>query len=290
MPEVPSIAWNGISIRAPLEWEPSILERDFMRLEQDGRSVAELKWRRVRGRFSVRRHIRRLDRKSGGAQIREFSPGPDWEAAAEALRGSGFAVTLLEWDGAAGAVLHSPATGLAVLAQFPQTAEGASVLASLRCHWGGTTMPWRLYGVQARIPTDFLLDTFRFQPGRYCLEFRRPRRRVATEVKPGDFRRGPGTSLVLERYAPADVMLAKQDFSSWIEINYRKVIVGEEQQNSDMIDWIGRQKRFLRPALRHCGRVWRDRAANAVFAVRAQGELELAPAAFNRICNDYGAV
>ncbi|WP_147819767.1 hypothetical protein [Salidesulfovibrio onnuriiensis] len=290
MPEAPSIAWNGISLDAPPEWEPSILERDFMRLEQDGRPVAELKWRRVQGRFSARKHIRKLDRAFGRADIREASPGPAWIEAAESLRASGLGVTLLEWEDSVGAVLHSPATGLAVLAQFPRPVAGAPVLASLRDHWGGATMPWRLFGIRARVPSDFLLDTFRFHPGRYGLEFRRPKRSVSVDARPGDFRRGPGASLVLERHAPADAMLAKQGFETWIEENYRKVIVGTETKDTNMIYWKGIQKRFLRFSLRHQGRVWRDPAANAVFAVYAHGEQDIAEATFNQICNDYGAV
>jgi len=291
MPASYAIAWNGISLCSPEDWEPSILERDFMRLEQDGIPVAEIKWRRVGGAFSAYKHMRKLDRKFRSVDIHEGSPSQEWDTAADSLRQSGFNVTLLQWGAAVGAMMHNPATGLALLAQFFEPGrQAAAILASFRDHWNGESLPWRMFGIQARLPSGFLLDTFSFRPGHYTLRFRRPRRMPAVEATPQDFRRGAGTDLILERYAPADAILKNTDFHNWVLERYRKVIVGQVSSKSNMIEWADVQKRFLRSSMRHQGRIWLDQTANSFFSVVVEGEPVFQEEDFKRVCDEYGAV
>lgn len=285
------IAWNGISLRVPQTWEPSVLERDFMRLEEHGLPVAEAKWSRVSGSFSVERHIRKLKRRFRGADIRVASPGPEWDESAELLRQGGLQTTILQWESVVAAIIHSSSTGLSLLLQFLKTNEmSPATLASVRDHWAGKSLPWSLFGLRARIPSEYLLDTFSFKPGHYSLRFRRPKRNLAIDAKPQDLRRGPGAELTLERYAPADVMLAKQSFLGWAKENYRKAIVGEKIFDDNVLSWIFFQKRFLRKEICHQGRVWQDSRANSIFSVVSKGSLSLSESEFLRICDEYGAV
>lgn len=302
---MPEIAWNGIGLAVPPGWEPSAIERDGLTLAAGDRPVCELKWSVVRGAFSFDKHIRKLTRASREAAVRgvdDAETPPAWAGAVARLEKSGLRVRSFQWRSggsrALGAALHHPATGLACLVQFfvrsvADEDEAASVLATLRDHTGGKTRPWTLFGLKARVPADFLLDTFSFKPGHYRVAWWRPASgKAGGRVPPG---KGPGTRLGFERFAPASVLLKTAPLEKWVRTGLtdpppESLAV---RAGPDSAAWSGtakssRLRRLLRREIFASGRAWG--AGNAILAVTAGGTVPLPESVFNDICGSFALV
>jgi hypothetical protein len=299
--------WNGIGLAAPPGWEPSAIERDGLFLADSSGPVCELKWNRVQGTFSFDKHLRKLTKGNKGAVVRAADPDeiPDaWGRAVDRLAESGLRAKSFLWraDGSRGlgAALHHPGTGLACLIQFFIRSEddepaAAEVLASLRDHTGGKTVPWAMFGLAARVPADFVLDTFSFRPGHYRVAWWRPasgKRNDRAAVG-----KGPGTRLDFERFAPASVLLKGTTLEEWCRdrLTHAPPSSVSVDNSPGRVGWRGAAKTsLLRKALRReiktCGRAWTPDAGNAVLAVTAEGSVPLAEATFNDICGSFTLV
>ncbi|WP_319582324.1 hypothetical protein [uncultured Pseudodesulfovibrio sp.] len=301
------IAWNGIGLAAPSDWEPSAIERDGLLLADGLGPVCELKWNRVQGTFSFDKHLKKLTKGNKGAVVREAEaaeiPGA-WARAEDRLAESGLRAKSFLWqaDGSRGlgAALHHPGTGLACLVQFFIRREGdepvaAEVLASLRDYTGGKTVPWAIFGLAARVPVDFALETFSFQPGHYRVAWWRPASGKSGGRAPAG--KGPGTHLDFERFAPASVLLKGTTLEAWCRdrLTHAPPQSVPVENGPGRIDWQGAAKssllrKALRREVRTIGRAWTPEAGNAVLAVVAEGTVALAECTFNDICGSFTLV
>ncbi len=289
------VAWNGIGLSVPEAWEPASLEHQFIRLGESGVVRADLQWRRIRGPFAAERHVRKLAKRFRSKGLCIIDPPDEWASAVESLHTSGLVAVFVHWQGGCGAVVHNPATGLAATLQFYDHEDSANpqamtVLESFRDHWAGATLPWRMFGLRARIPANFLLQKFSFVPGRGLLMFRRLKREPSIDASARDFGRGPGMTLELERLVPADVVLQKKAVSAWAPDYCAARIRGAIREQDDSIAWRERETRFLRKPTLHCGQVWLDAEHNALLGVYAQGNTDLSSKQFTEVCSHYGAV
>ena len=300
-------AWNGIGLTAPPGWEPSVIERDGLFLADSLGPVCELKWNRVSGTFSFDKHIRKLTKGNKGAVVRAADAVeiPDaWAQSVDRLAESGLRAKSFLWqaDGnrGLGAALHHPGTGLACLIQFFIRNEedepmAAGVLATLRDFTGGKTVPWTMFGMAARVPADFLLDTFSFQPGHYRVAWWRPASGKRSGRVPTG--KGPGTRLDFERFAPASVLLKGTNLEAWCRdrLTHAPPKSVPVDNGPGRIDWRGAAKtsllrRTLRREVRTCGRAWTPDSGNVVLAVAAEGVVPLGPSTFNDICGSFTLV
>ena len=295
------LAWNGVGLRVPDEWEPAGLERDGLLLECDGRPACELKWNPVRGTFSFDRHMKKLSRGHKGVGLLPADPSDTpaaWAEATAALEQSGLRLKSFLWqtdaDRGLGAVLHHPATGLAALVQFfvrcrEDEDTAASVLASLRDHTGGQTIPWTLFGLTARVPADFRLETFSFRPGRYTVRYWRPRSRRQDRMPAG---KGPGTRLAFDRFVPADVLLRHAALADWTREILNPPL--PPSGSADAVGWDGVARtsplrRLLRRQQFARGQVLLT-PHNAILAVTAEGADPMATGEFEAVVKSYGLV
>ncbi|MEZ7195879.1 hypothetical protein [Pseudodesulfovibrio karagichevae] len=300
-------AWNGIGLAAPPGWEPSAIERDGLFLADSLGPVCELKWNRVQGTFSFDKHLRKLTKGNREAvvSVADSAETPAaWAGAVDRLARSGLRAKSFLWraDGSRGlgAALHHPGTGLACLIQFFIRTEAdepraAEVLATLRDFTGGKTVPWAMFGLAARVPADFVLDTFSFRPGHYRVAWWRP-----ASGKPGGrvpAGKGPGTHLDFERFAPASVLLKGTTLEAWCRerLAHAPPKFVAVDNGPGRVAWRGAAKTsLLRKALRReiktCGRAWTPDAGNAVLAVTAEGTAPLAESTFNDICGSFTLV
>ncbi|WP_207260708.1 hypothetical protein [Desulfovibrio sp. Huiquan2017] len=302
-----SIAWNGIGLVAPSGWEPSAVERDGLLLADADGPVCELKWNRVRGTFSFDKHIGKLTRGNKSAEVRgvdDAETPPAWAGAMARLAEAGLRSKSFLWraDGhrGLGAALHHPGTGLACLVQFFIRREddepvAAEILATLRDHTGGKTAPWTLFGLTARVPSDFLLDTFSFRPGHYRVAYWRP----ASGRNPGraPLGKGPGAHLDFERFAPASALLKGTTLEDWCRerLAHAPPARVPAENGPGVVSWRGAARtsllrRSLRREVRTCGRAWLTDAGNALLAVTATGIASLDPSIFNDICGSFALV
>ena len=298
--------WNGLGVVAPDAWEPAAIERDGLTLAEGGQPVCELKWNRVRGSFSFEKHIKRLTKGHKGAAVSgvadEETP-PAWNNAVKTLAESGLRSRSFIWQAPGvrgiGAALHSPGTGLAALVQFFIHAESdedraAEVLASLRDYSGGKSLPWTMFGLTARLPAEFILDTFSFQPGHYRVQYWRPKSgKISDRVPPG---KGPGTKLVFERFAPASVLLRQTELAEWIADTVKETpeIEAFASQQSRVAWNTALKTSLLRKTLRRevysQGRAWSTETGNSILSVCASGTVPALEILFADICGSYALV
>ncbi len=303
---MPEIIWNGVGLVVPDHWEPAGLERDSLLLESGARPVCELKWNVVRGSFSFEKHLKRLAKGHKDADVHgvELADTPEvWVEAVKRLTRSGLRLRSFIWrsDGhrGIGAALHNPGTGLAALVQFFIVEEAdesvaAEVLASFRDHSGGKTVPWTLFGLAARVPAEFRLETFSFKPGRYTVSYWRARSARQDNRLPAG--KGPGTRLTFERFVPASVLLKESDLETWVGDVLNEPPGSLSVTTTDNgLAWAGVVRTsLLRKLLRrenHArGRVWTTERGNAILSVTTDGTVPMPEEIFKTIVRSYTLV
>lgn len=197
-------AWNGISFRAPPEWEVGQIGRRYLLLETLHGPQLEIKWASVKGRFSMKRQLKRLAGMQDRAIRKAFQVCPIPEEWADALEG--FSATAFLWEAThvrgQGLLLFCPQCRTATLIQFYSTKEGQSdtvapsLLRSFRDH-GHTRLA--VFDIRAELPEGVLLEAYRFNAGEFELTFRGHRHRYT-----------------LYRWGPAAVLLEGQSLSDFV--------------------------------------------------------------------------
>lgn len=200
-----SLAWNGVGLDVPADWNPMELESHSLRAAGDAGLFLELKWEQGLQETDARK---RLD-KMGLSIAADASPTDvpaQISAAANVLGGLGIQAKPFAWvspagQQATGLALHCPRTNTVALAQivFPQGippswGAAARLLAGIRFHASQGQVPWAAYGIQALVPGALRLSSFSFHPGHFRLRFADGSGRGATE-------------LILDRLGPADALL-----------------------------------------------------------------------------------
>lgn len=298
--------WNCVGLTTPDTWEPASLERDGFLLESRGRPVCEMKWRTVKGGFSFEKHLKKLAKGHKGVDMKSVplhETPLEWRQGVARLTDSGLRLESFLWRlgdlKGIGAILHNPASGLAALIQFfmegGSNDTAAEVLATFRDYSSGKTVPWAMFGLKARVPGEFVLDTFSFKPGHYQVKYWRPRAAAARDrLPPG---KGPGTHLVFERFAPASVLLKGTTLEEWARAGLEDGVPDAlpVEGSSDAIGWHGIDKPSLLRALlrrqRHSmGRVWMSATGNAILVVRTSGAVPLDRDVFKEVCESYAVL
>lgn len=286
--DVHFLAWNGLSLTRPDGWKLAVLGRERLQLADGVKIVLDVRWNRIRGRFSFEAHLRRLAKAHGRA--------PNSIKAGDAPHGwsptQGIEARAFAWDGpdkgGLGALLFHAASSTAILAQCGGSAEqAASVLGSLRCHLADTSVPWAVYDLRALTPASHGLEEYALQPGRYRLALRHK-----------------GQQIILHRLAPADVLLAGRDLVQWSRDHFRALIARhhlmvEETGEQQAVTWrrplspgrLARAAALLlkRPAFAYL-HAWRPEGRNRLLCVEARGARTLDEAMLAQVVEAYGTV
>lgn len=286
--DVHFLAWNGLSLTRPKGWELASLGRERLQLADGLRTVLDLRWNRIRGRFSFDAHLRKLAKARGRESdgIKPMDGLPGWSPAA------GLEARAFAWGepdtGGLGALLFHAASSTAILAQCGGPAgQAARVLGSLRCHLAEAVVPWAVYDLRALTPANHCLEEYSLQPGRYRLALRHK-----------------GQQIILHRLAPADVLLAGRDLAHWSRAHFKELIsrhglMVEETGEPESVTWRrplppGRLARAAALALRRPAyaylRVWKPEGRNRLLCVEARGGRPLDEAMLKQVVEDYGTV
>lgn len=281
------IAWNGLALSVPAEWQPARIGARDLLLESGRGPALEIKWGRVRGRFSHRRHLARLGRGMRKTAAVKAWPLPEpWAAALAGYDAAGFRWTA-EGGSAEGAVLYCPACRTATLIQFFSGRAGgaaAEVLASLRDHRPDGRREFALFDIRALVPERLALRSQRFEAGRFRLDF---------EMR--------GLRLSLLRWAPAEVLLRGRSLEAFareqpgcgglayrpVDAGRREAIEGREGEGAApgpagrLRVWLGTQR--VRRA-----RFWQSLAANRILGVLAEGPRQMDALEWEELCGEYG--
>lgn len=261
--------------------------------ESEKGPLLEVKWGRVSGRFSHRKHLRRLGALHRNTPVKHFRRCPLPEQWKDAL--SAFEAVCFEWEsgkaGGTGVVLYCHACGQGTLIQFfgKSLPAGripcAGILASFRDHSDGPLCHWSLYDFRALIPPDFNLMAYRFDPGAFTLKFESPAGRVT-----------------LFRWGPAGFLLQDGDLAAFAgrvltlpEAPSRSATVG----GHGGMEWIsapaaGPWRRLLRkmrgyPAQQWI-RLWHEAAHNRILGFHWEGRPPLPTEMMEALASAYESI
>jgi hypothetical protein len=280
------LAWNGIRFSAPADWETAKIGPCYLLLTRQGECALEIKWGKARKRFTPRAALRRLKSLHRDA-IQETPLSEEWQRALSRFTGTGFSWQA-EAKGGKGAALHCPACGNATLIQFFQPKSDLNdktclrILQSFQDHSAEDRVRWCIFDIQAVIPAAYRLDKFRFEAGRFELNFASKK-----------------TGISLYRWGPASALLNKEDLAA-----FGAKAFGSPQSEWHSLSWIdhpavGWEKRppaglwaRFRESLtgtRHYQRkrLWHLAEKNRIMGVAISGNKPCPSEGFDAICLSY---
>lgn len=292
-----TVAWNGLSLRVPSQWEVSSLAKSYLQLDDEMGPVLELKWQQIKGLFSFKTHLKKLSRLSTstpGVDFQEIPLPQEWQ---QALRN--FEVKSFVWNSAEvsgkGAILYCPECQKAILLQFYQRQSGddsrapLEVLHSFQDHSEDGMVHWALFGLRVFIPQRFVLLHHRFHPGHYQLEFQDQKE-----------------YLYLNRWGPADLLLKGGDLLTWFnekcgELNWCQTAKMREYDDDGKPTLQGQSQgsvvfasrlwaRVTRKLPHMWVRIWHLASRNQILGVAARGLKPLNEQMLEEICSHYEMV
>ena len=287
-----NIAWNAVRFQCPSAWQVDQIGKRHLRLDNGRGPAMEIKWGPVRGRFSHNAHLKRLAALSNRRTKGRVAPWPlpaAWKAALADFETGGFQWQTTTAEGR-GVSLYCPVCHNGSLIQFFRSTPGAAekqflaVLNSFRDHPRDDQIVWSIFDIRAKLPKTLKLGRFRFDAGRFELEFTDGRQTVR-----------------LHRWAPAAALLGRGDLAGFARTI--SGFSGGQPQATTInghpgIEWstgptTGRPQWIVRfnPQLSFFWfRMWLLEEKNRIFGVRAASRRPLDKRQLNRICMDYETV
>jgi hypothetical protein len=286
------IAWCGVRFKTPADWHLSQIGIRYLALEDPSGPVMEIKWAAVKGKFSQKAHLKKLASLQKKQVRKSIQPKPvsaEWESVL-----SGFKASEFSWQTGAsrgrGLILFCPTCRNATLIQFfQQQAEkdnpvAVKVLNAFRDHRTDGQVLWSAYDVRALLPEAYQLKRYRFEAGRYEL----------------DFAKG-SEHIILHRWAPASVLLRKKDLVQFAKtvagLDKTETVAGRmagcetvEWSVSPATAWQRQLSRFKRKASYHWLGLWHLEAKNRILGIRAEGKKPLDTELLERIYAHYESV
>lgn len=280
------IAWNGVRFSTPAAWEVAKIGPRYLLLADQGEPALEIKWERIKGRFSHQTALRRL--KSLHRDTIQESPLPEeWEK----ILGD-FTVKGFTWQagarGGRGVILHCPACGNATLIQFFLNFSDSNhetcrrVLASFQDHSMDSPVRWSIFDIRAEIPADYRLVRYRFEAGRFEMQFG-----------------SKGQQITLYRWGPASALLAKGDLiafavktirihqSGWHSLTCTGHPAVQSERSVPGGPWARCWGRMTGKPHFQWFRLWHLVEKNRVLGVGASGYKIFQSEMLNRICTQY---
>ncbi|MDR3045428.1 MAG: hypothetical protein LBU75_14370 [Desulfovibrio sp.] len=115
------IAWNGLSLSVPCDWQPHDVEHHFLSLTRHGRTTLECAWRPDPAEFSIARRRAALERQN--RRLPGFTADPRrvparWAQVLAALRPR-LTYVPFAWHGGCGALCHDGEAHCIIDVRFP---------------------------------------------------------------------------------------------------------------------------------------------------------------------------
>ena len=287
------IAWNGVRCEIPEYWDVAEIGPRYLMFADKSEPVLEIKWDRIKGRFSHRSQMRRLavpHKKKFGKTFKEIPLPSEWKTLL-----NDFSSVAFSWHGTAisglGAILYCQACKTATLIQFFQIASNNletvahHILGSFQDHSRDNRVIWALYDIRALIPVDFDLIKYRFDAGYYELVFSNKKLKIT-----------------LERWGPASALLRNRDLEEFATMMIRhpsQKTFPAVKVGPDSVEWVvSRPATWLsrmgnigwHKSSSVCHRFWHLKDKNRIFGVKIEGKKSVDASFFDRICDDYGSI
>jgi hypothetical protein len=246
----------------------------------------------VKGTFSHKAHLKRLAAlhpRSVKGGIAEWFLPPHWQTALSDFETSGFL-----WQGEAaigrGAILFCPACRNAALIQFFRYNSSkrekllSAVLKSYCDHRQDGRMLWSVFDIRATLPETLKLNKFRFDAGKFELEFIRGKQ-----------------SIYLHRWAPAAALLGGGDLTRFAG-NIPEFSEGQPQsltidgydavewRKLPVSDWQRKMSRLKVSPSYFWYRLWHVIEKNRILGIRSESKYPLDSQLLDQIYTDYESI
>jgi hypothetical protein len=280
------IAWNGVRFSTPAVWEVAKIGPRYLLLSDQGEPALEIKWGRIKGRFSHQTALKRL--KSLHRNTVQESPLPkEWKKILGDFIAMGFT-----WQAEAkrgrGAILYCPACGNATLIQFFQNDFTSShetcrcVLASFQDHSRDDRVRWSIFDIRAEIPAEYRLVRYRFEAGRFEMHFGSKRQQITL------YRWGPASALLgnggLAGFAAKTIRIHQSEWHP-LTMTGNPAVQWEKSVSGGL--WARWRERMMGKPRIEWFRLWHLMQKNRVLGVGAKGDKTFQPDLLDRICTRY---
>ncbi len=287
------IAWNGVRLKVPPDWEVSRIGLRYLFFEDDAGPALEIKWGPVKGRFSHHKQLDRLasfQRPAAGKSIRTCDPPAGWEKAL-----NGFDTRYFRWQGNSldgkGALAYCAECRNAMLIQLfrHRTSSGEpdflKTLSSLKDHSRDGRLFWCIYDIRAITPPEFGLVRYRLDAGVYELALEAQKER-----------------LFLHRWGPAGILLKNRDLETFARTAWRLPSVAPNSVTIggfSGLEWrikpsIGRVRALwtrIRPGFSfESYRVWHETEKNRILGIALTGKQSPPPDLLETLSTAYETI
>lgn len=261
------IGWDGITVRLPRQWQPTVILHDYLFFEHEGRPVFEIKWRHAGRRFAPEDVLLSIGKtlRHDHSSLREWKVPPALAGLAGPFTVTGFQMREGTLD-SRGLLLYCPECRRATLLRVYGEANGDGrtldlILASFADHADGDDLLWAVYDIRCLLPARARLAAHEFQAGRYILTFSLD-----------------DTRLTLFRFKPAAVLLRNRDLPA-----FGAQLAGTARRSGspcpDASTWVesasgpGRLiRRLQRKPVWSWLKLWHIPEENVILAVKGEGK------------------
>lgn len=276
------IGWNGLFLKLPASWEPTVIYPDYLFFEDQGRAVFEIKWQQIRGRYSSDKSLQQLRKTlkdSGSLHIVNVPSA--FHHFLHPRTVSGFELRHGKRKNS-GVIIHCPACNRVTLMQWyfdtdDNTQLLENIVTSFADHPEDEQQLWAMYGIRALLPREAGLKSHEFLPGRYIICF--------------DLN---GLMLTLYRFKPAAIILQNKS----IGVFGTNLVAHEPlEEGNGWASWSHKAagvdlllaKLRKKPVVQWM-RLWHVHEQNVILGVRAECRRMVATSFLNNICEHYSSI
>jgi hypothetical protein len=287
------LGWNGISFKAPQQWEVSKLGLKYLMLAYRYEPVLEFKWETVFKPITLEKEFARVVakfEKKDSILLQRQSPPDHWNKALSRFDIIGFSWEKSNQEGK-GVLAHCGECGTLTVIHFfkplklyPDDFDRLTgrILNSFSDHAKNGYTQYCVFDIKADIPVEFKLASHTFAPGAFELQF-------ADKY----------WSIILYRWSPASVLLQKSDLKTFAAnilktesallypVNELKHEAVQWRQQVPATMWNRLRFKLTRKPMNQWARFWHEQQKNRILALRAHSKKTLAVEPLNQICNGY---
>ena len=273
------LAWNGIRLMIPPDWQPTVLRRDYLLLEARYQPALAVRWQEAGRGFDAGQILKKLHRSlaRGGGGLSPWTVPDRWQDHLDRFDWHGF-----RWQGGGqagtGLLLHCRRCARVTILQFHgEAVEAEMILDSFQDHPGDAGQLVTVFDIRALLPSRARLEGQEFLAGQFRISYRI-----------GDHR------VELLRFRPADAILHRQSLAGFAGQLAGTPMEDRGKKKENVFHWYREPtpvQRFVgrlrRKAAGRWLRLWHLADHNVILGLQARSHRRLDHALLQQLCRDF---
>ncbi len=182
-----TIGWNGILLEVPKSYAPATILRNYLFFEDDYAPIFEIKWQKIKGKYSSTKILKRLSGNGEEKQIDQWEIPQQLKDFLTSYTVEGFCWNN-ENKASKGIILYTSSSQTAIILQFhnylkTNINQYKHILSSLKIQEKEEVFSeqriWKIFDIQATIPSFAKLEKQEFFPGKFSILFTLGKNRVS---------------------------------------------------------------------------------------------------------------